>query len=109
MIRRTRKEMEDFFGEDLKNQKLEFPEVADPEPVLYELNDEEDNIFNETIRLVAQKFNYSRYTPMLYYKGEVSQPEKLAQKNMGKLMKISPENTLRPNSTRSSNSILNMT
>ncbi|OHB60656.1 MAG: helicase [Planctomycetes bacterium RBG_13_46_10] len=88
MVRRTRKEIEDFFGEDLKNQKLEFPEVADPEPVLYELNDEEDNIFNETIRLVAQKFNYSRYTPMLYYKGEVSQPEKLAQKNMGKFMKI---------------------
>lgn len=32
MIRRTRKEIMEFYGEDLKKQGLKFPEVADPEP-----------------------------------------------------------------------------
>ncbi len=88
MVRRTRAEIEKFFSDDLKNQKLKFPEVVDPEAVFYELNDDENKIFNKTVELVAQKFKYVRYTPMLYYKGEVTQPETLAQRNMGKFMKI---------------------
>jgi len=88
MVRRTRTEIENFFSDDLKNQKLKFPEVVDPEPVLYQLNDEEDSVFNTTIGLIAHQFKYARYTPMLYYKGEITQPEELAQKNMGRFMKI---------------------
>jgi len=88
MVRRTRSEIVNYFGDDLKRQKLKFPEVADPEAIFYELNDEENEIFNKTIELIIKKFNYARYTPMLYYKGELTQPEKLAQKNMGKFMKI---------------------
>ncbi len=88
MVRRTRKEIETFFGDDLKKQGLSFPEVMPPEPFLYELNDDEDDIFTETIRLIAQKFTYARYTPLLFYKGEKTQPEELAQRNMGKFIKI---------------------
>jgi superfamily II DNA/RNA helicase len=90
MVRRTRTEIENFFSDDLKNQNLKFPEIIDPEPALYQLNDEEDRIFNETIQLVAQKFKYARYTPMLYYKGEekLDQLEVQSQKNMGRFMKI---------------------
>jgi len=89
MVRRTRLEIENYFKEDLKNQNLKFPEVKPPEPVLYELNDEEDEIFNRTIHLITQKFKYARYTPMLYYKGEeLDQLEVQSQKNMGKFMKI---------------------
>jgi superfamily II DNA/RNA helicase/HKD family nuclease len=90
MVRRTRTEIENFFSDDLKKQNLKFPEIVDPEPVLYQLNDEEDRIFNETIGLVAQKFRYARYTPMLYYKGEetLDQLEVQSQKNMGRFMKI---------------------
>jgi superfamily II DNA/RNA helicase len=88
MVRRTRKEIEDYFSDDLKKQRLKFPEVMDPEPAYYELNDEEDKVFNETIKLIAQKFKYARYTPLLYYRGEVEQPEQLAQRNMGRFMKI---------------------
>lgn len=90
MVRRTRTEIENFFSDDLKKQKLKFPEIVDPEPVLYQLNDEEDRIFNETIELVAQRFKYARYTPMLYYKGEetLDQLEVQSQKNMGRFMKI---------------------
>jgi superfamily II DNA or RNA helicase len=88
MVRRTRTEIIHYFSDDLKKQKLRFPEVANPEPVFYELNKEEDDIFTRTIELIAQKFKYARYTPMLYYKGELTQPEELAQRNMGKFMKI---------------------
>jgi len=88
MVRRTRKEIEDHFPDDLKKQGLKFPEVIDPEPSYYELNDDEDKVFNETIKLIAQKFKYARYMPLLYYTGEVEQPEQLAQRNMGRFMKI---------------------
>jgi len=88
MVRRTRKEIEDFFPDDLKEQGLKFPEVVDPEPSYYELNDDEDKIFNETVTLIARKFKYARYTPLLYYKGEIEQPEQLAQRNMSRFMKI---------------------
>ncbi len=88
MVRRTRAEIEDFFGDDLAKQGLKFPEVVDPEAVLYEFDEDEDHVFNTTIELIAKQFKYARYTPMLYYEGKVSQPEELAQKNMGKFMKI---------------------
>jgi superfamily II DNA/RNA helicase/HKD family nuclease len=88
IVRRTRAEIAKYFAEDLKQQKLKFPEVADPEAVLYQLNENEDFVFNKTIELVTTKFQYSRYTPLLYYEGEITQPEELAQKNMRKFMKI---------------------
>jgi superfamily II DNA or RNA helicase len=88
MVRRTRSEISKYFAEDLARQKLRFPEVAKPEAVYYELNDKEDSVFTKTIELIAQKFKYARYTPMLYYKGDVPQPVELAQRNMGKFMKI---------------------
>jgi len=88
MVRRTRTEIEKYFEEDLKKQGLKFPEVEKPEPFLYELNNEEDAIFNTTIELITKKFKYSRYTPLLYLKEEITQPEEISQRNMGKFMKI---------------------
>ena len=67
---------------------MKFPEVADPEPVYYQLNANEDSVFTRTVELAVKKFHYSRYTPMLDYQGEITQPEDLAQKNMRKFMKI---------------------
>ena len=88
MVRRTRTEIEKYFYEDIKSQNLKFPDVEKPDPLFYELNDREDEIFNNTIELIAHKFKYARYMPMLYYEGKISQPEELSQKNMGKFMKI---------------------
>jgi superfamily II DNA or RNA helicase len=88
MVRRTRSEIVKYFSKDLEKQSLRFPEVADPKPVFYEFSDSEDEIFTCTIELVAKQFTYARYMPMLYYKGEVSHPEQLAQRNMGRFMKI---------------------
>ena len=33
MVRRTRREMEEFYGDDLKKQKIWFPKVSDPVPL----------------------------------------------------------------------------
>jgi superfamily II DNA/RNA helicase len=89
MVRRTRAEIENYFSKDLKNQKLKFPEVENPEAVFYELNKEEDEIFNKTIELIAKKFKYARYMPLLYYKKrKLTQPEEISQRNMGRFMKI---------------------
>jgi superfamily II DNA or RNA helicase/HKD family nuclease len=90
MVRRTRKEIETYFADDLKSQNLKFPEVENPEPVFYQLNEIESKVFNITIKLITQEFRYARYMPMLYYKGE-KKPDQLeiqAQKNMGRFMKI---------------------
>jgi len=88
MVRRTRTEIEKYFSKDIKEQGLKFPEVKKPEPLFYELNDEEDDIFNKTIDLIANQFRYARYMPMLYYKGEIDHLEKQSQRNMGRFMKI---------------------
>lgn len=57
MVRRTRREIIDYYGSDLKAQNMSFPDVADPQPVFYELNKEEDHVFLKTIELVTQSFS----------------------------------------------------
>lgn len=88
MVRRTRSEIIKYFGKDLKTQHLKFPEVENPEPLYYELNELEDEIFTTTIELISQKFTYARYMPMLYFTGSLDQLEIQSQRNMGKFMKI---------------------
>jgi len=90
MIRRTRKEIEKYYGDDMKSQGLKFPEVKDPEPLFYKFSKQENLVFNETIRLLGTEFKYSRYKPLTYYKyqGEREQSEIQSQHNLAKFMKI---------------------
>lgn len=88
MVRRTRAEIVQYFKNDLQAQGLKFPDVANPVPLFYQLNEREDKIFNTTIELISQEFTYARYTPLLYYQGKVDQLEQQSQRNMGKFMKI---------------------
>ena len=88
MIRRTRTEISKYYKDDLAAQKLKFPEVENPKPFYYQFNGYENEVFTKTLQLFNNEFQYTRYTPMLYHKGKLSQPEELAQKNMGKFMKI---------------------
>jgi superfamily II DNA or RNA helicase len=89
MVRRTRTEITKYFSQDIKKQHLKFPEVEAPVPLFYELNEDEDIVFETTIDLIAKKFTYARYTPLLYSKAEITdQLEIQSQLNMGKFMKI---------------------
>lgn len=88
MVRRTRTEIEKYFSNDIHKQGLKFPQMKKPAPLFYELNDTEDEIFNETIDLIANQFRYARYMPMLYFEGKIDQLEAQSQRNMGRFMKI---------------------
>jgi superfamily II DNA or RNA helicase len=88
MIRRTRTEIDKYYGEDLKRQSLKFPEVANPEPLFYKFNKVENEVFNETIRSLEHDFKYARYTPLAYYTGKHDEQEVQSQRNLAKFMKI---------------------
>jgi superfamily II DNA/RNA helicase len=88
MIRRTRTEIERYYGEDLKRQGLKFPEVANPEPLFYKFNKVENEVFDETIRSLTHDFKYARYTPLAYYTGDRDEQEVQSQRNLAKFMKI---------------------
>ncbi len=89
MIRRTRKEIENYFSNDLKAQGLKFSEVAAPVPIFYEMDKKLDEVFSETIRLITDKnkFTYARYTPLLYLKKGLTEFDRTSQKNLGSFMK----------------------
>lgn len=90
MVRRTRSEIEKYFAHDLAKNNIKFPEVEPPRPLFYQLNDEEDNIFMETVRLITKRFTYARYKPLLYFKDEfkIDQLTRQSQENLGGFMKV---------------------
>ena len=88
IVRRTRSEIEKYFADDLKNNKVKFPEIEAPKPLFYELDEEEDKAFTETLRLLTQEFTYARYTSLLYLRNELTSFEAQSQRNMGGFMKV---------------------
>ena len=88
MVRRTREEIEKYFADDLRKNNVKFPEVEDPKPFFYQLNDEEDRTFMETVRLITKEFIYARYMPLVYLKKGITQLEDQSQRNMGSFMKV---------------------
>lgn len=88
MIRRTRKEIMQYYKEDLEKQGLKFPRLDDPEKIVYTYDNEIEDVFNHTIEII-QKLSYVRYKPLTYLK-EI--PKEIAslmvsQKNMSGFMK----------------------
>lgn len=88
MIRRTRTEVEKYYGEDMRQQGLKFPEVQDPEPLFYKFSKQENKIFDETLRLLVLEFTYARYSPLTYFEGKGFEQERQSQRNLAKFMKI---------------------
>ncbi|MCB9137564.1 MAG: helicase [Caldilineaceae bacterium] len=86
MVRRTRNEIAQFFTADMEQQGLHFPQIADPQRIVYEFDDETDAIFTQTIELL-QDFRYARYTPLLYLRQGLSEFEAQSQRNVGGFMK----------------------
>jgi superfamily II DNA/RNA helicase len=88
MVRRTRTEIEKYYGEDMRLQGLRFPSVNEPQALFYTFNRTENEFFDETIRLLATEFKYARYRPLTYYEGKTTDREIQGQKNLAKFMKI---------------------
>jgi hypothetical protein len=88
MVRRTRSEIEKYYGDDMRKQGMKFPVVADPMPLFYKFSKQENEVFNDTLQLLATKLTYVRYTPLLHYTGRMDPREKQGQRNLAKFMKI---------------------
>ncbi|HBI46323.1 MAG TPA: helicase [Planctomycetales bacterium] len=91
MVRRTRREVEEFYGEDLKKQKIWFPKVNDPIPLLYQLKPKESAVFTSTLEsITSSDFHYARYQPLnpLYFTGPIEDRAVQGQRNLAKFMKI---------------------
>ena len=86
MVRRTRSDVIKYYSKDLKVNGLSFPKLAKPERVIYEFNDEVNDVFSYTMDLLKE-FTYSRYTPLLYLEKTLSEFEKQSQRNIGGFMK----------------------
>ncbi|MFU2158687.1 helicase-related protein [Caldisericum sp. AR60] len=76
MVRRTRKDILDFYHDDIEKQGLTFPEVSDPEPLFYELDKKTDNLFEDSVKAIESKstkgndktLTYARYKLTSYLK-----------------------------------------
>ena len=86
MVRRTRREIERYYAQDIKAQGLSFPEIADPERIIYRFDPHTEKAFNETIDRL-KGFQYARYMPRLYLQKQVSAFEQQSQRNVGGFMK----------------------
>ena len=91
MVRRTRREIEGFYGEDLKKQKIWFPKVNDPTPLFYQLSRTESAVFTDTLEsITGADFHYARYQPLnpQYYTGDIEERAVQGQRNLATFMKI---------------------
>lgn len=88
MVRRTRKDVMTYFKQDMQMQGLTFPNLDNPQKIVYKYEGELEIIFNNTIKKL-QEFTYARYTPLLYYIGNkaLSEFEMQQQRNVGGFMK----------------------
>lgn len=91
MVRRTRREIEEFYADDLKKQKIGFPQVNDPVPLFYQLHPAESAVFTATLqRITSADFHYARYQSLspLYYSKPLEERAVQGQRNLAAFMKI---------------------
>ncbi|MDX5477227.1 MAG: SNF2-related protein, partial [Cyclobacteriaceae bacterium] len=88
MVRRTRSDVMTYFKKDMQLQGLTFPDLENPQKIVYEYQGDLEGVFKQTI-LLLHDFTYARYTPLLYYIGNktLSEFEKQQQRNVGGFMK----------------------
>lgn len=88
MIRRTRNEIMEYYKEDLERQGLKFPELGNPEKIVYTYDDDIEAVFNHTIESI-QNLTYARYKPLTYLENVPKEVASLlvSQRNMSGFMK----------------------
>ena len=58
VIRRTRTDIEKFYADDMKSQKLTFPKIQKPVAIPYEMSGELGALFNSTINMIAPQVSH---------------------------------------------------
>ena len=64
MVRRTRNSINKYYQKDLKENNLEFPTVNTPIPECYEFTEHINEVFDETLELIAKNLTYAKYRPL---------------------------------------------
>ena len=62
LVRRTRRDVKEYFSNDIKKQGLFFPEVDAPHRIVYQYNEKTNEIFDTTISKLKH-FTFARYQP----------------------------------------------
>ena len=88
MIRRTRREISEYYTADLKKQGLSFPKLGTPEQVVYTFDEKTDEVFTHTMQTI-RGLNYARYSPLLFLANPTPEQKQqmTAQSNMSGFMK----------------------
>ncbi len=85
MVRRTRSEIERYFSDDLNERGLVFPQMADPQRIIYTFTNRVEEVFTRTIEQLKD-VRYARYKPLLYLKTPDPQ-QRQAQHNLSGFMR----------------------
>ena len=87
MVRRTRSEIKEYYKDDLAKQGLKFPQLGNPEKIIYSFDKKTNEIFEETIGII-KKLSYARYISASYLKDKTKASNILsAQTFIGGFMK----------------------
>lgn len=62
LVRRARRDVKEYFSNDIKRQGLFFPEVDAPHLIVYQYDEDTNKIFETTIAKLKQ-FTFARYQP----------------------------------------------
>lgn len=72
-VRRTRKDLDNYpkYKADLKEQGIQFPEIADPKSVEYELKGKLGELFVDSMKMLTEDIKYYRYQAILHLNQEI--------------------------------------
>ena len=95
-IRRTRTDLKEhpMYKKDLDDQGIKFPEAQPPHKVLYELDFELEDLYDETLKLLYDKksgFTFNRYRAIGFLKPDLKKKYKaadLASEQLANIMRI---------------------
>ena len=88
MIRRTRTDIKKYYAEDMKINKIDFPDITDPNRIVYELSPNTEKIFDKTIELIS-KLKKIRWDPVRFLKPQLQNESKFKKSgNLGAFFRV---------------------
>lgn len=65
MVRRLRNEIKKYYKNDIEKQGLVFPNLGEPEQIIYTFDEETNEVFEQLLKAIGD-LNYSRYKTLTY-------------------------------------------
>lgn len=88
MVRRTREDIKKYYKSDLKKNEMKFPKINKPHKIYYEFDEKLNDIFDESLEIIANKLKFTRYSPLkVEYNPESKGRYQASQKNIVGMIK----------------------